>query len=368
MYNNFFEGKHILVSGVAGVKGSWLALSLLEAGAEVTGIDIKLPDSESNFVASGLGNRIHFIQGDVTDLTLMQSLIYDADGVFHLAAMALVRKAHQNPYDAYRANTLGVATVLEAIRLSDKPKRGVFVTTDKVYKPKNGELWIESDPLGATGPYAVSKACAEFIIADYQRNYLGTAGHLVGIGRAGNVVIGGDMYSSQKTNGAGRIFVDCFMALADNKAPEIFSPGFTRPYTYGLDILSGYLTLMSKLDQNGVAGEAFNFGPYEQHGVSNAVLATKICELWGSKIMWQRGTPREEPFEYQSLSFEKSRQRLRWQPAFTFYEALQATTRWYQRWAVEKAVAAEGYMYELNRELLIEHKNAARNLEIDWAS
>ena len=128
------------------------------------------------------------------------------------------------------------------------------------------------------------------------------------------------------------------------------------------------MTLMNKLNQPDVAGEAFNFGPYEQYGVSNALLATKICELWGDKIMWQRGNPREEPFEFQSLSLEKSRQRLRWQPAFTFHEALQATTRWYRKWSEQRNSAAEGYLYDLNRELLIEHKKAASNLRIDWVN
>jgi CDP-glucose 4,6-dehydratase len=352
---------------VAGVKGTWLASALLEAGAEVKGVDISLPTLESNFVASGIGRRIDFTQGDVTDLALMQDLLSDVDGVFHLAALALVGDARRNPFEAYRSNTLGVVSVLEALRLSPKPKRAVFVTTDKVYKPKYGELWVETDTLVANGPYAVSKACAEFIIADYQQNYLGPAGTLLGIARAGNVVIGGDLNSSRRTQGAGRIFVDCFDALSEDRAPEIFSPEFTRPYTYGLDILSGYMTLMSKLDQEGVAGEAFNFGPYEQHGVSNALLATKICELWGSGIMWQSGTLRDEPFEYQSLSFEKSRQRLGWRPAFTLFEALRATTRWYKDWAKQKGCATEGCMNELNRELLIEHQMAARNLEIEWA-
>src|SRR5438045_2796090 len=307
MFNNFYQGKTILVTGVVGVKGTWLALALLEAGAQVKGIDLRPPDPESNLAASGLSALISFTQGDVNDLPLMRHLVDGVDGVFHLGAKVSVRDAHRNPFEAYLANTLGVATVLESIRLSPKPKRAVFVTTDKVYKPKDGELWVETDPLGATGPYAVSKACAEWIIADYHRNYLGPAGHLTGIARAGNVLIGGDRYSSRATQGAGRIFVDCFEALAEGRAPEIFSPSFTRPYTYGLDVLSGYMTLMSRLHEEGVAGEAFNFGPYEQYGVSNALLATKICELWGGKIMRQSGNGREAPFEYQSIVFEKSR-------------------------------------------------------------
>jgi CDP-glucose 4,6-dehydratase len=368
MFNDYFEGKRVLVTGVAGVKGTWLALALLDAGAEVLGLDIVLPERDSNFVASGLAGRIRFTQGDVTDLALVRKLIGEADAVFHLAALALVHDAHRHPYEAYRTNTLGTVAVLEALRLSTGPKRAVLVTTDKVYKPKSGELWVESDPLGSSGPYAVSKACAEFVIADYQRAYLGSSGCLAGVARAGNVLIGGDFHSSRRTQGAGRIFVDCYEALAEGRPPEIYSPGFARPYTYGLDILSGYMTLMSMLDHDGIAGEAFNFGPYEQHGVPNALLATKICELWGTGVMWRSGHPREEPFDLQSLAFDKSRQRLGWRPAYTLYEALQATTRWYQEWNRQRGSGTEHSMYEFNRALLREHQTSARNLGIAWAA
>ena len=366
MFGNFFKGKRILVTGVAGVKGSWLALELLEAGSQVIGVDIKSPESDSNFVLANLEEKITFHQGDVVDLSLMRELMKDADGVFHLAAVALVGDARRNPLEAYRSNTLGTATVLEAIRLSNSVQYAVFVTTDKVYKPKGGEVWVETDPLFATDPYPVSKACAEQIITDYYRNNLRPAGKRLGVGRAGNVIIGGDFYSSEKTKGAGRILVDCFDALIKEQSPKIFAPKFTRPYTYGLDILSGYLALMSKLDNEGVDGEAFNFGPHEQYGVENALLATKICELWGEGISWQSGPPRDEPFEKQSLSWDKARQRLAWQPAYTLYEALRDTARWYRAWAEKEKTSSKGSMFDFNRSLITDHQDAARRLGISW--
>ena len=330
MFRDFFKGKRIVVTGVAGVKGSWLALELLEAGSQVVGVDIKSPEPMSNFMAAGLGERITFVQGDVRHLSLMEQLLKGADGVFHLAAVALVVEARRKPLQAYATNTLGAATVLEAIRLSDSVKYAVFVTTDKVYKSKAGELWMETDPLFAAEPYQVSKACAEHIIADYYHTYLRQAGKRVGVGRAGNVIVGGDFYSSRRTGGAGRIFVDCFEALAEKQPPKIFTPHFTRPYTYGLDILTGYMALMSRLDCKSVDGEAFNFGPHEQHGVENGLLAAKICELWGEGIMWECGPARDEPFEKQALSWDKARERLGWQPAYTLHEGLCATVRWYR--------------------------------------
>jgi CDP-glucose 4,6-dehydratase len=126
------------------------------------------------------------------------------------------------------------------------------------------------------------------------------------------------------------------------------------------------MTLMSRLDRQGVAGEAFNFGPYEQSGVSNALLATKICELWGSDVRWKGGAPREEPFQHQSLRSDKSRQRLGWRPAFTLYEALRDTTRWYKAWSMLGANVTEGCMHELNCSLIAEHRAAAARLGVDW--
>jgi CDP-glucose 4,6-dehydratase len=153
----------------------------------------------------------------------------------------------------------------------------------------------------------------------------------------------------------------------EGRSPEIFAPSYTRPYTYGLDIITGYMTLMSRLQCSGIAGEAFNFGPPEPHGVSNGQLATKLCELWGSGVTWHSGNPRDEPFQCQSISCEKSRQLLGWQPAFTLHEALAATTRWYQTWA-RTDCRGEGRMFEFNRGLLREHRAAAERLGIRWAS
>lgn len=361
MFNGFYEGKRILVTGAAGVKATWLAEKLLTAGAIVTGVDNRTPEADSNFVATGLAERITFISGDTTDLPLITRLVAEADGVFHLAAIVLVGEARRNPLESYRSNTHGTATVLEALRVAGKPKHAVFVTTDKVYKSKAGEPWVETDPLGATGAYAVSKACAELVIEDYQDSYFRGSEVRVAVGRAGNVLMGGDRHSSSRTGGAGRIFVDCFEALAEGRRPEIYSPTFSRPYTYGLDIVSGYMALMSKLDQDGVAGQAFNFGPYEEIGIPNNLLATKACELWGDGNMWFTGAKREEPFEYQSLRWTKSARVLKWRPAFTFHEALQATARWYK-----EAVPGRS-LRQFNSALIAEHLTAAQNLGIEWA-
>lgn len=367
MFDHFFKDKRILVTGVAGVKGTWLAMELLEAGSAVIGVDQRQPEPDSNFVASNLHHRIQFIQGDINDLSLMRRLVDGVDGIFHLAAVTLVGEARRNPLETYRSNTLGVATLLEAIRLAQGLKYAVFVTTDKVYKPKGGEVWHESDSLFASDPYPISKACAEQIIHDYYINYLRCNGKRIGVGRAGNVLLGGDLYSSRRMQGAGHLHVDCYEALASGQAPELFTPSFTRPYTYGLDILTGYMALMSHLDDPMVDGEAFNFGPFERYGIENGVIASKICALWGTGCEWRSTAPRSEPFEKQSLDWSKAQQRLDWQPIYTIDNTLQDITRWYKAWAAMEQTLHAGSMVELNHALIHSHRQAAQAKAISWA-
>ncbi len=365
-FGDYYRGKHALVTGATGVKGTWLCLALQAAGAIVTGIDLHLGAPTSNFVLSGLSDSIRVVQGDVNDLDLIGELLSANDCFFHLAALALVHDCKVRPLETYRVNTLGTATVLEAFRLSSRAKRGLFVTTDKVYRPKSKDQWVETDPLFSSGPYAVSKACAEQVIEDY-RDCLLESGKYFGVARAGNVLVGGDDHSSSQTNGAGRIFVDCFESLIAGGSPEIFSPAYTRPYTYGLDIIAGYMTQVARMAENPINGEAFNFGPHEQGGIANAFLATKICEEWGGNTQWKGGVPRQEPFQTQALNWEKARNLLGWQPAYTLFEAIRDAAIWYKEWATIRKAPKTGAMHAIDHELLLRHASAARRLGIWWA-
>jgi CDP-glucose 4,6-dehydratase len=334
----------------------------------VTGLDLRPPPSFSNFALSGVRRRISFVQQDVNNAEAMSRLMREHDCVFHLAALALVHDCEARPLETYRTNTLGTAIVLEAFRTSPQTRYALLVTTDKVYKAKeSGQSWSEDDPLFATGAYAVSKACAEQVIADY-RSRLDVEGKRFGIGRAGNVLVGGDFHTSSRTNGAGRIFSDCFEALIDGRAPTIFSPSYTRPYTYGLDVLSGYMSIMARLEEHGVHGEAFNFGPQEQGGVPNGVLAELICEKWsGGQTKLQFGNLRSEPFVTQALSWHKAQERLGWRPAYSLEQAVEDTVQWYRAWS-ELHGKRLAPLAAVNDELIKRHYQAALESDVWWAS
>ena len=366
-FDGFFEGKVVAVTGVAGVKGVWLALALLEAGAEVVGLDIRAPGSSDHLASSGLLARMRFIRGDVADLDAVRRTLDQADAVFHLAAVSLVGQALHDPLEAYRTNVLGSVTVLEALRTAERTRYGVVVTTDKVYRADGGRPWVETDPLFASGPYPISKACVEHIARDYHRTYLQGLGKRLGVGRAGNVIAGGDFHSSRASRGAGRLFADCFDALVRGQRPVVFNPEGRRPYLHGLDVVAGYMQLMSRLDRPGVDGEAFNFGPVENAGTSNAELASLICDAWGDGIRWEAGEGRAEPHATQALCWDKARTRLGWRPVYDLSETVARTAAWYRAWQASRLNPGPGCLAEFDRNEVRHHARRAAVAGIAWA-
>ncbi|MEL6897710.1 MAG: NAD-dependent epimerase/dehydratase family protein, partial [Planctomycetota bacterium] len=99
MFNSFYHGKRVLVTGHTGFKGSWLSMWLKRLGASVIGVSDRVPTDPSLFVATDLESQIDHRIADVRDLNSIAEIIAETtpDVVFHLAAQALVFDAYENP-------------------------------------------------------------------------------------------------------------------------------------------------------------------------------------------------------------------------------------------------------------------------------
>ena len=94
IFDNFYRGKRVLVTGHTGFKGSWLSIWLHELGAEVIGVAQDPFTARDNFVLSGIGEKIKAdLRADIRDGERIKAIFqeYQPEIVFHLAAQPLVR-------------------------------------------------------------------------------------------------------------------------------------------------------------------------------------------------------------------------------------------------------------------------------------
>jgi len=327
-----FNGSKVLVTGHTGFKGSWLSLWLNQLGAEVHGVSTDPPSDPSHFVAADLASQIHDHRIDIRDGASLNYLLENIqpDFVFHLAAQALVRPSYASPIDTWQTNAMGTINVLESLRLLKKTCVAVFITSDKCY---DNVEWVwgyrETDALGGSDPYSASKGAAELAIRSYVRSFFPADGVVrIGVGRAGNVVGGGDWAED-------RIVPDCMRAWSRGEVVRLRNPLATRPWQHVLEPLSGYLTLaMSLKSRADLHGEPFNFGPPAEQNHSVGQLVAAMTDHW-DRVRWedvsaQYGGPYESGLL--KLNCDKALHHLRWQAAWDFDGTVRETALWYRHY------------------------------------
>ncbi len=332
IFRSCFAGKTALVTGHTGFKGSWLSLWLASLGAKVVGVSADVPSDPSHFVAARLAGRIDDRRLDIRDAAALKILVgqIQPDFVFHLAAQPLVRRSYADPVETWQTNTMGTIHVLEALRGLDRPCTAVFVTSDKCY---DNTEWVwgyrETDKLGGPDPYTASKGAAEIAIRSYVRSYFPKDGKIrVGVGRAGNVIGGGDWAEN-------RIVPDCVRAWAAGHSVPLRNPAATRPWQHVLEPLSGYLDLAMALnDDPELHGEPFNFGPPARQNYTVGELVAEMARHW-DQVRWedvsaQHGGPYESGLL--KLNCDKALHHLRWHAVWDFEATVRETALWYRRY------------------------------------
>ncbi|WBY07957.1 CDP-glucose 4,6-dehydratase [Sphingomonas sp. 7/4-4] len=196
MNRKFWAGRRVFLTGHTGFKGSWLALWLADAGAQVHGFALTPPTSPALFDEARVVDRLasHAI-GDVRDFELVRAAMAAArpEVVLHMAAQPLVRYSYDAPVETYAVNVMGTVHVLEAARQNGGVAALVNVTTDKCYENREWPWgYRENEPMGGHDPYSNSKGCSELVTAAYRASYHGAGNPWIGSARAGNVIGGGD--------------------------------------------------------------------------------------------------------------------------------------------------------------------------------
>lgn len=363
MFGDAYHGRRVLVTGHTGFKGSWLTTWLLKLGADVVGVAKDVPTQPAMFDELGLSRRIKHVQADIRDLRAMHDLIaaQQPDFVFHLAAQAIVSTSYADPVETISTNVVGTMNILEALRTLERPCVAVLITSDKCY---DNVEWVwgyrETDRLGGKDVYSGSKGAAELVIRSYLHSFFQNDHPVrLAIGRAGNVIGGGDWAKD-------RIVVDCMRAWSEGRSVEIRSPNATRPWQHVLEPLSGYLALGQAVAQRPqLHGEAFNFGPRAEQNRTVIGLLADLGEYW-------RSARKDQPYRVTGdipfheagllkLNCDKALFHLKWESNLDYAEMIRLVAGWYSAFYQEHAD-----MYALTLDQIATYERLATERNRTW--
>ena len=364
MFNGFYKGKRVLVTGHTGFKGGWLSLWLHKLGASVWGISLPAPTNPNLYEIIKPECFKGEIECDIRSLDSLAAAIekIQPEIVFHLAAQPIVRLSYAQPLETLHTNAIGTANLLEAIRCAEISCTVIIVTSDKCYENREWEFaYREVDNIGGHDPYSMSKGVAELITSAWNRSFFKPNPKLgqVASVRAGNVIGGGDY-------AVDRIVPDCVRSLSDGRAIPVRNPKAVRPWQHVLECLSGYLWLAARLSQEPKTSKLaspFNFGPQTSSRQPVSRLVSEILKSWPGT--WEDKSDPQSVHEATllSLSIEKASALLGWYPCWDFEETIRSTVKWYRQRHSKPGVN----MLEFSRSQIDEYAKAALAQSLAWA-
>lgn len=332
-FTEIYKNKKVLLTGHTGFKGSWLLKILSLLGAEVRGYALA-PHTKNDLYCLINGDELcDSIIGDLRDRYKLNKAITDfqPDFIFHLAAQPLVRLSYSIPSETFEVNAIGTANVLDGIRLLQKKCTVVLITTDKVYHNNEWEYpYRENDRLGGYDPYSASKACTELVIDSYRNSFFNNKhynehGKGIAVGRAGNVIGGGDWSKD-------RLVPDIARALSKNDPIIVRNPNSVRPWQHVLEPVAAYLSLGINLSKDPIRfSQAYNFGPFSSEALPVFEMLNLAIKYWGKgEIIKEDAQNQPHEAGLLMLDISKAMKELDWKPKLNADSAVKLTIDWYK--------------------------------------
>ncbi len=166
----------ILVTGGTGFIGSHTTVALQQAGYRVLILD-NLSNSSAQVldaIADITGTRPEFVQGDIRDAALLDSLFaaQPVSAVLHFAGLKAVGESVAMPLAYYDNNVHGSVQLLQAMQRA-QVRTLVFSSSATVYGDPQALPLTEDHPRSATNPYGHTKLVVEDILENLHASEAG---------------------------------------------------------------------------------------------------------------------------------------------------------------------------------------------------
>lgn len=299
------KDKKVLIFGVSGFVGPYLAQEFMNNGYMVIGSDIlqkSLPD---------------YVQFERCDFTNYQS-VYDLisrvtpDIIINLGAISSVGKSWSIPQQTITINVNGALNIMEAARQMDKKPKILLIGSSEEYSEVEGKI-SETALLNANNPYGISKIAQEQFSKIYRdryglKVYNVRAFNHTGLGQADSFVLSSfckQVAEIEKTNKTGEIYVG--------------NLNVKRDFSDVRDIVRAYRLVVESNNYNDI----YNIGSGKAYNLKD--LLNYIITLAHVKIEVKIDQRRYRPVDTYSIcsNCEKIKNDLGWEPKYNIYETLE---------------------------------------------
>jgi GDPmannose 4,6-dehydratase len=168
--------KKALITGVTGQDGAYLAQLLLSKGYEVHGLVRRSASADvvgSKLRWLGVADDIQVHDGNLTDLSCLIRILRDVqpDEVYNLGAQSFVKSSWHQPILTGNVTGMGVANMLEAVRLETPEARFYQASSSEMYGLIQSPVQSESTPFYPRSPYAAAKLYGHWMTVNYRESF-----------------------------------------------------------------------------------------------------------------------------------------------------------------------------------------------------
>lgn len=310
----------ILVTGGAGFIGSNFSLYWVNKYPQDTVVvfdKLTYAGNLENLASIEEKRNYLFIQGDITNPEMVNTVMKGVDTVVHFAAESHVDRSIKEPAEFVRTNVLGTQVLLDAA-LKQDVKRFHHVSTDEVFGAlalDSTEKFNEKTPYDPHSPYSASKAGSDHLVRAYHETY----DLPITITNCANNY--GPFHFPEK------LIPLAITNILEGKKVPVYGDGLhVRDWLYVED----HVRAIELVLQKGKIGETYCVGSMTQD-VNNLEVVRKILKIMGkddSEIEFVTDRPGHD--RRYAIDWSKIHNELGWEPMSDFDTLLSKTITWYR--------------------------------------
>ncbi|MFH0943376.1 MAG: GDP-mannose 4,6-dehydratase [Candidatus Beckwithbacteria bacterium] len=164
--------KKVLITGITGQDGSYLAEFLLKKNYQVFGLTRRTSTSNYDRIKN-IVDEITLVSGDLLDQYSMANAIAEIqpDEIYNLAAQSFVPTSWSQPVLTGEFTALGVTRILEAIKNTKPDAKFYQASSSEMFGKVRETPQTETTPFYPRSPYGVAKVYGHWITVNYRESF-----------------------------------------------------------------------------------------------------------------------------------------------------------------------------------------------------